>query len=363
MNELIEWAQQWYQDIQIDYGWVIKIFTIVFFTLLINYIWRRYYQSVQNKLSKTKNLWDDALWESLHKPMGYMIWIVGISFAAEFTANHLGTNYTSLFINIRQLSFIAALAWFLFRFIRNAENNILDSTTNADSKVDVTTVNAIAKLLRASVIITTLLIVMQTMGYSISGLMAFGGIGGLAVGFAAKDLLSNFFGGLMIYLDRPFKVGDWIRSPDREIEGTVEYIGWRQTIIRTFNKRPLYVPNSVFASIAVENPSRMKNRRINETIGLRYDDAQKVDNVINDVKEMLQNHPEIDQKSTLIVNLVKFAPSSLDFFIYTFTKTTDWVKYHQIKQDVMLKIIDIIEQQGAEIAFPTSTIHLQQQDT
>ena len=106
-------------------------------------------------------------------------------------------------------------------------------------------------------------------------MLTFGGVGGLIVGLAAKDLLSNFFGGMMIYFDRPFKVGDWIRSPDRQIEGTVERIGWRMTIIRTFDKRPLYVPNSVFSSIVVENPSRMLNRRINETFGLRYQDADK----------------------------------------------------------------------------------------
>jgi len=80
---------------------------------------------------------------------------------------------------------------------------------------------------------------MQTLGYSISGVLAFGGIGGIAVGFAARDLLANFFGGFMIYMDRPFDVGDWIRSPDQEIEGTVEKIGWRLTTIRTFDKRPL----------------------------------------------------------------------------------------------------------------------------
>ena len=117
--------------------------------------------------------------------------------------------------------------------------------------------DAMAKLLRLSVIITAGLVVLQTLGFSISGVLAFGGVGGIAVGFAARDLLANFFGGLMIYLDRPFSVGDWVRSPDRNIEGTVERIGWRLTVIRTFDKRPLYVPNSVFANIAVENPSRM----------------------------------------------------------------------------------------------------------
>ena len=152
---------------------------------------------------------------------------------------------------------------------------------------------------------------MQAFGLSLSGLLTFGGVGGLIVGLAAKDLLSNFFGGMMIYFDRPFKVGDWIRSPDRQIEGTVERIGWRMTIIRTFDKRPLYVPNSVFSNIVVENPSRMLNRRINETFGLRYQDANKLALIVDDVKAMLETHPDIDAKQTLIVNFDKFGPSTL----------------------------------------------------
>ncbi|MDK9759697.1 mechanosensitive ion channel family protein, partial [Vibrio sp. D173a] len=176
----------------------------------------------------------------------------------------------------------------------------------------------------------------------------------------AKDLLSNFFGGMMIYFDRPFKVGDWIRSPDRQIEGTVERIGWRMTIIRTFDKRPIYVPNSVFSNIVVENPSRMLNRRIHETIGLRYEDADKMQAIVDDVKAMLENHPDIDAKQTLIVNFDKFGPSSLNFFIYTFTKTVNWIRFHEVKQDVLLKVLEIVHAHHADIAFPTQTIQLQQ---
>ncbi|WP_286845492.1 mechanosensitive ion channel family protein, partial [Spongiibacter sp. UBA6593] len=186
----------------------------------------------------------------------------------------------------------------------------------------------------------------------------FVGIGGIAVGFAAKDLLANFFGGLMVYLDRPFSVGDWIRSPDKNIEGTVENIGWRQTRIRTFDQRPLYVPNATFTQISVENPSRMLNRRIYETIGVRYDDAKHIPAIISKVREMLANHPEIDTRKTLIVNFNSFNASSLDFFVYTFTKTTQWVKYHEIKQDILLNILEIVHELGADVAYPTSTIKM-----
>jgi MscS family membrane protein len=357
MQQLINEITNFYHDS----AWVIHIFAIVFITLIANYIWRRYYKFVMVRLAKTKNLWDDALWVALHKPLGLLLWVIGISFAAEITKEAADLDYLQVISEVRKFAFIGIVAWFFLRFVSNVEKNFLAlETDQPEQKVDETTLHALAKLMRASIIITAALIVMQNLGYSISGLLAFGGIGGLAVGFAAKDLLSNFFGGMMIYLDRPFKVGDWIKSPDRDIEGTVEYIGWRLTRIRTFDKRPIYVPNSIFTSIVVENPSRMLNRRIYETIGVRYDDASKLDKIVADVEQMLKAHKDIDQDVTLMVNLNKFAASSLDFFVYCFTKTTNWAEFHQIKQDVLFKIVEIIEGHQAEIAFPTSTIHLQQ---
>ena len=200
---------------------------------------------------------------------------------------------------------------------------------------------------------------LQTLGFSVSGVLAAGGIGGIALGFVAKNLLANFFGGLTIYLDRPFSVGEWIRSPDKQIEGTVEAISWRHTRIRAFNKNPVYVPNALFTTIIVESPSRMSNRRIKETIGIRYEDIGKMAAIVAEVKAMLLSHPEIDATQTLIVNFTAFADSSINFLVYTFTKITQWVHYHEVKQDVLLKIADIIASHGAEIAFPTRTLRIE----
>ena len=284
--------------------------------------------------------------------------MIGIAFAVNLIQVHAHVELFTVVGPLRDVGVIACLAWFLSRFISLAQTNIVQARQTRGEPLDRTTVEAIAKLLRIAVIVTAVLVALQTLGYSVSGVLAFGGIGGLAVGFAAKDLLANFFGGAMIYMDRPFAVGDWIRSPDREIEGTVEYIGWRLTRIRTFDQRPLYVPNAVFTQVAVENPSRMLNRRIFEQVGLRYDDAAKVKDIVADVDAMLRAHADIDQAQTLMVNFDKFNASSLDFFIYCFTKTTVWATYHAVKQDVLLRILDIIAERGAEIAFPTSTVHV-----
>jgi len=335
-------------------SYILQAFLVVFASLVLDFTQRKVLNRLHLKAEKTKRIWDDVIIDSIKKPISLIIWASGIYLAAEITQVATGAVIFKAVEPLRDTVIIGALAWFLVRLIQHGERKFVEG----EKPIDPTTVDAISKLLKVSVVITSILVVLQTLGFSISGVVAFGGIGGMAVGFAAKDLLANFFGGLTIYLDRPFTVGDWVRSPDRDIEGTVEKIGWRLTCIRTFDKRPLYVPNAVFTTIAVENPSRMLNRRIKETIGIRYDDAGKMTPIVDKVKDMLKNHPEIDTNRTLIVNFNAFAPSSLDFFIYTFTKTTDWTYFHEVKQDVMLKIINIIEEAGAECAFPTSTLHL-----
>jgi len=337
--------------------WVTQVFIVVFSVLAINFMQKRVLIRLLNRFRPTSKTWDDAFVEALQKPLSVFVWIVGISFAAQIVQSKTGAVIFDAVEPVRDIGVIATITWFLIRLIRRVEKNIIHKGEEQEQNYDRTTVDVIGKILRMSLIITAVLVTMQTLGYSISGILAFGGIGGIAVGFAAKDMLANFFGGLMIYLDRPFAIGDWIRSPDKDIEGTVEEIGWRLTVIRTFDKRPLYVPNSVFTSISVENPSRMENRRIYETIGIRYNDFGKMDEIITDVRSMLQNHPEIDNTKTLIVNFNSFAPSSLDFFVYTFTRTTEWVHFHEVKQEILLKIGEIISSHGAEIAFPTSTIH------
>ncbi|TVZ39174.1 MscS family membrane protein [Alteromonadaceae bacterium 2753L.S.0a.02] len=340
--------------------WMIDIFLVVFITLIAAAVASRFLKKLEQKALHTRNLWDDALVISLQRPVRWLIWGAGVTTAADIA----GAQSESLILDsvdgVRHIGAIVIVAWFLTNFISRVEDNLVDPEFSY-KPMDKTTAMALGRLLRISVIITAVLVGLQSLGYSVSGVLAFGGIGGIAVGFAAKDLLANFFGGLMIYLDRPFAVGDWVRSPDKNIEGTVEDIGWRLTRIRTFDKRPLYVPNSTFTQISVENPSRMSHRRIYEHIGIRYDDAAKMDVIVAQVKEMLSNHPEIDTDNTLIVNFNKFASSSLEFFVYCFTKTTEWIKYHEVKQDVLLKILNIIESHGAECAFPTSTLHIPEQ--
>lgn len=335
----------------------IVVFALVFGTAAVAYVVSRVIVALERRFSKTSNLWDDTFLHAARRPVVAFVWLQGVYWAAEVAHQYSQAEIFKVNGALLRMGFIFIMVWTLLRLIKEGEK-ILTSPLKMQKPMDYTTVNAVSKLSRTVVIITAVLIAMQSLGYSISGVLAFGGVGGIAVGFAAKDLLANFFGGFIIHLDRPFKVGDWVRSPDRNIEGTVEHIGWRLTTIRTFDKRPLYVPNATFTTIAVENPSRMTNRRIYETIGIRYVDVGQMASIVADIKSMLQGHDDIDADQTLIVNFLAFNSSSLDIMVYTFTKTTEWVRFHEVKQDVLLRISDIIEGYGAEVAFPTRTLHL-----
>ncbi|MCP4790108.1 MAG: mechanosensitive ion channel family protein [Gammaproteobacteria bacterium] len=304
---------------------------------------------------------DITLLHAARRPLLLGLWLLGFSWIGEVLASAIKNESLALLSQIREPLLVILLAWFLIRVISILQALLL-SPSASRLAWDASTAEAVGKVLKIIVVISALLMMMQLFGLSISGVLAFGGVGGIAIGFAAKDMLANFFGGLMIYMDRQFSVGDWVRSPDKQIEGTVEHIGWRVTRIRTFDMRPLYVPNATFTSISVENPSRMSNRRFYETFGLRYADQTHVAAIVADIKAMLLGHEAIDTGQTLMVNLNEFNSHSVDFFVYCFTKTTAWAEFHVIKQELLQNIADIVEHHGAEFAFPTQSLHIMQQD-
>ena len=344
-------------DTVLENIWMVEVFAILIGTAVARFVAKILLDRLAAKSEVTQNIVDDSLVESARRPVVYAIWIVGISLAAESVGGAAQAEIFSHVSKLRDAGIISMLVWFSTRFTRLVEDK-LSYSEMTEGSLDKTTMSMMGKLIRAAILITGFLLVMQAFGISVTGVLAMGGVGGLAIGFAARDLLANIFGTIMIFIDKPFRVGDWVRSPDREIEGTVEEINWRATIIRTFDKRPLYVPNSLFANMAVETPSRQTNRRIYETIGLRYDDIETLEPILIDIREMLDKHQAIDKDQMIMVNFLNFGPSSLDFFLYCFTKTTDWRTYHEIKEDVLFKIAAVIKKHNAEIAFPTQTLDI-----
>ncbi len=306
----------------------------------------------------TSNIWDDALIDAAKRPLPVLIWLIG-SFVALHMHYALTEHDFPVFLgNVRIIMLTICVAWYLFALIRHAAENIIANHLANHEEVDFTTLHGITKLSRIMVGMLTGLVIVQSLGFSISGVLAFGGVGGIAIGFAAKDLLANFFGGLMLHLDRPFKIGDAIRSPDKEIEGKVEYIGWRQTALRGRNMDMIYVPNSLFNSIVVVNLARRSHRRIEETIGIRYQDLAQAAAICSDVRAMLSERPDIDTGKDLVVSFSRFGESSLDLYLLAFALTTDLGALNAMKQSILLGIADIVAKHGADFAFPTRTLHI-----
>ena len=336
--------------------WSLQIGVIVLATICCNLLLLRLLSFLAQLAQKTSSLWKGAVMQAARVPMSFMVWLWSISAATLLLRK---ASPAQVFVHLgvaRAVLLTLIVALFAIRLIGNMEIRLL-RPHNGKQAVDATTVRAMGKLLRLVVFVLGTLMCLQTFGVSISGVLAFGGVGAMAIGFAAKDMLANFFGGLMVYLDRPFSVGDHIRfTSTKDIDGVVEDIGWRMTRIRNSEKRPLYIPNSLFASAVVENFSRMSHRHLNQTVGLRYDDAAKITAICDDVRHMLQTHPDIDNSQRLVVHFNAYNTSSLDLMVYCFTKATQFDRFHAVKQDVMLKIMDIVASHGTEFAFPTQTV-------
>lgn len=334
--------------------------SIIFIVAIILNFAAKFFIIYLKKASKrTKNNWDDALVDAAEKPLFWIIWLIALKLSFDAISIRFYDKLFAESIIALRVLIVVNISWFLIRIVNFISKNLINSRKVGKKDADYTTIDAVSKLTKLTIIVLSVLVLMQNLGFSVSGILAAGGVGGLVVGFAAKDMLANLFGGLTIYLDRPFSVGDWIRSPDKQIEGSVEYIGWRVTRIRAFNRNPIYVPNSVFTTIIVENPSRMSHRRINETIGLRYCDIGKMQIITDEVHDFLDNHEEVDQNETKIVNFTEFADSSINFLINALFKNTDRKYFHNVKQEILLKIAEIIQKNGAEIAFPTRTLHVE----
>lgn len=339
--------------------WFIRITIVFVMTIVLHCISGFLIRRLTAFAAKSKGYWDDVFSYGAIKPLPVAIWLVGLAYMVRIYAKSHQLVETLGFVNdVRDAVLVLCTGWFFWRCIKEFRQQYLQAQASTENEFDQTTLEALIKLAHLCVLVLTSVSLMQALGISISGLLAAGGIGGIAIGFAAKDILANFFGGLTIYMDRPFAVGEWIRSPDKDIEGTVEMISWRHTRIRRFNRNPLYVPNAVFTSVAVENVSRMTNRRLKIVIGLRYEDIGKMAAIVDKVKTMLQQHQAVDQAQTIIVNFDAFNASSIDFLVNFYTITTEWVAFQEIKQDILLKIAEIITQHQAEIAFPTQTLYI-----
>ncbi len=340
---------------RILYNTIISIIYLISTFIIIEII-DKFLDKIEKKMENLQETTTTALLLTIKDPLQLLIWATCIYKIITLTVK---LNNKKLFIlyelKIILITFI--VIWLLFRFVSKYTKIIIEQKEKKRENIDYGEIDFIKKLTQIIVLFISLLFGLGRLGVNFQSLIAIGGAGGIAIGFAAKDFLSNVFAALTIYIDKPFNVGDWIASPDREIEGDVEEIGWRQTRILTFSKYPIYVANSVFTNIIIENKGRMKSRRINEIIPIRYIDINKMEKIVKEIKEMLKNNSNINQRLTTIVALDYVSSNAtLNLKLYTFANTIEWIRYTEIKQDVLIKVIKIIQHNGGELAYGAQEI-------
>ena len=202
-----------------------------------------------------------------------------------------------------------------------------------------------------------LVIIIQEWGYDVSGLIAGLGIGGLAISLAAQDTLSNLFGFTAIVGDRPFAVGESIKTKD--VEGTIEHVGLRSTRVRQMDQAVVTVPNSMLASSAILNWSRLNKRQINLTLGIAYGvTAQELETLLQRLRDLLTHWENVEEKS-LIVHLVNFGERSLEILVRGYLNIADWTEFTQAKELIFLAIMWVVEEMGLQIAVASRTLYIE----
>ena len=336
----------------------IQIFLIILFTFFLSKLIKYILFVLFKYFVKTKSSLDNSIIVAIKKPILFFVWLYSFVVCSDLIIERVDETFLKITVNLKLITVYFSVLVFLLRSITQIKRHYIIQREKYGAVIDYSGIDAIEKLSKVVVVIIWSIFALGKMGFNLNALLAFGGAGGILVGFAGKDLFANIFGGLIIYLDKPFAVGDWIASPDKEIEGDVEFIGWRQTRILTFEKFPIYVPNSIFGTIVIQNKSRLRSRRIKETMNVRYLDVDKIDKITNDITTMLKEHPGINKKYKMFVNFTNFTNGMLTLTVYTFTNTTEFVRFYEIKQDVLLRIANIIKENGAEIAFTPNSLYI-----
>lgn len=329
--------------------------------IIVGFIGKKIAAAVLSRLTKAAGKsrlpFDDILLAAISKPVEWAIVVAGIFVGLLI----LPLPKEPVDIQKFVIAVIAAVSvGFVVWVATRAADGISDwwekRAAKTASRLDDQLVPIVRRALKAFLYIIGAVLVLQNLGYSVGSLLAGLGIGGVALAMASKDTIANLFGSLVIFLDKPFQIGDWIEMGS--LEGTVEEVGLRTTRVRTFANSLITIPNGKFTNETVNNWSRMKKRRIKMTVGITYSSSpDKVDEAVHAIREIIKNDPKI-LNDFYLVNFDNFGPSSLDLFIYCFTETTNWAEFLQAKQEFMLRIMLAVDKLGLEFAFPTQTLHM-----
>lgn len=301
------------------------------------WLWRVSYK----RLASKKSLWVSATAYSLHYPMYFLFFSGGLLGVAFYWMGNQELLW-SIYYAIPAI----ALIWLLANFARKGEEVILRKRRG---QIDEINVHLAIRTLYITIILGGLLLLLPLLNISISGLLAFSGMGAIVAGIAAKDMLANLFGGFILVLDKPFRAGDWIVAPEKQLEGCVEHVGWRTTRLRTLEKEPISVPNSIFSTVVLQNRSDAFHRIIKTTLTLRISDHAHIKSIMQEIRSYLLENEMIDKDQSCLVYLDSPSLYGLPIKIRCYIHSDYTAEVSLIRGKVYLQIIDIFHKYGADL--------------
>ncbi|WP_292661034.1 mechanosensitive ion channel family protein [Nitratifractor sp.] len=334
-------------------NWIAAILAFLMILLLRKLLTQWVLNVLQRLSERTATELDNLIIRELKRPIRFLFVIIG--FDIFFKLIFLSQNH---YVELLLTSMLIIDFYWILYALTPAIQRVLYNYSHASDKLTMELSNFIIRILRLLVIILALISLLYNFGINVTAFVASLGLVGMALALAAKDTAANLFGSIALMLDRSIRVGEWIKV--NGVEGIVEDIGMRTTKIRTFEKSFVVVPNSIVANSNIENFSRRGIRRIRMVIGLTYDTPpEAIQKIVYSIQSMLRSHPGIAHDQTLLVRFDRFDDSSLGIFIYTFTNTSDWARYLEIREDINLKIMQIVREFGSDFAFPSQSIYVE----
>ena len=296
----------------------------------------------------------DQFWRHMLSALSFIAALLALK-ALVFEVNLSGL-FSKTVDTAGTLLFFLGLAWAFWILAAAGLEMVIRRKEQTEATLDSNMVRLLARIIGLIGAIIILSLGAQELGFPVFSIFAGLGIGGIAIALAIRPTLENLIAGFVLYLDQPIRVGDFCTFGDRS--GTVESIGVRSIQIRALDRTLISVPNAQFADMQIVNWARCDQMLIAQTIGLRYEtDADQLRHVLVKIRELFHAHPRIDSE-TVRVRFVGYGASSLDLDVRVYARTHEWNDFYAIREDVLFRIKDIVEQSGTGFAFPSQTLYL-----
>ena len=364
LADLTSKVKEWWRDIVRWIGRqqlnILVLFSGVLFTfLLVAVIGRLVGKFIMWRIKKHKySEWGEQICRSLSRPFSFLVFTIGVFFSSLRLLNELNDDAFAIALRTFFALMAFAVTWGVYRLIEVLDHYLENLSSSSDNNLDNLLASLIGKTLRFTIVFVAVLFIGQAiLGMKITALVAGAGIAGLAVALAAKDTLANFFGSVMIMLDKPFTVGERVSLDS--LTGTVEKIGFRSTRIRSLSGHMYSIPNSKLADSVVENIAKRPYIKYSFDLTLVYDTSvSQMERAMEILHEILDAHEGFNEELPPRIYFTDFKDWALNISVILWFQCTDYFQVQQWKNDINLEILRRFNEEGLDFAFPTSTNYL-----